>query len=89
MTEFGYGIIISYKDRINDGSKTTMCIDPKQFDDLIFKITIFVFLFLLIIRYSLLLINNKKLIFNNLFYFILYLCALEIVPLVIILKLTI
>ena len=61
----------------------------KQFDDLIFKITIFVFLFLLIIRYSLLLINNKKLIFNNLFYFILYLCALEIVPLVIILKLTI
>jgi len=61
----------------------------KQFNNLIFKITFIYFIFLLMIRYALLLKNNKKLIFNNLFYFILYLCALEIVPLVIILKLTI
>ena len=32
--------------------------------------------------------NNKKLILNKLFYFILYLCALEIAPLLIIFKLT-
>jgi len=44
---------------------------------------------LLILRYVLILNNNKYLLFNNLFYFILYLCALEIAPLVIIFKLTI
>ncbi|MFD1292959.1 DUF4271 domain-containing protein [Lutibacter holmesii] len=54
-----------------------------------FKITLIVFLFLLTLRYVLVLRNNKKVIFGNLFYFILYLCALEIGPLVIILKLTI
>lgn len=54
-----------------------------------FRITFSVFVMLLAIRYALLLINNKKLIFNNLFYFILYLCALEIAPLVIFFKLTI
>ena len=53
------------------------------------KITILVLTLLLILRYSLILANNKKLIINNLFYFILYICALEIAPLVIILKLTI
>jgi hypothetical protein len=53
------------------------------------KITLFLFIFLLIIRYILVLKNNKKLIFSNLLYFILYICALEIAPLVIILKLTI
>jgi len=57
--------------------------------DVFIKILILLFVILLIIRYSLVLLNNKKLIFNNLFYFILYLCALEIAPLVIILKLTI
>jgi len=55
----------------------------------IIKITFIFFLLLVLFRYVMLLVNNKKLIFNNLFYFILYLCALEIVPLVIILKLTI
>jgi hypothetical protein len=44
---------------------------------------------LLIFRYALILKNNKNLLFNNLFYFILYLCALEIAPLVIIFKLTV
>ena len=56
---------------------------------LFFKITFSVVVVLLAIRYALLLSNNKKLIFNNLFYFILYLCALEIAPLVIFFKLTI
>ncbi len=54
-----------------------------------FKITFSILTVLLILRYSLILLNNKKLIINNLFYFILYLCALEIAPLAIILKLTI
>lgn len=53
------------------------------------KIALIVLVVLLIYRYMLVLGNNKKLILNNLFYFILYLCALEIAPLVIILKLTI
>jgi len=51
--------------------------------------TIILFGILVIFRYILLLINNKNLIFNNLFYFILYLCALEIAPIVLIFKLTI
>jgi len=53
------------------------------------EITFFILTFLLILRYGLTLLNNKKFIFNNLFYFILYLCALEIAPLLIVLKLTI
>jgi len=53
------------------------------------KISIFIVTLLLIWRYVLLLKINKKLIFSNLFYFILYLCTLEIAPLLIILKLTI
>ncbi|SDW16027.1 protein of unknown function [Lutibacter oricola] len=53
------------------------------------KTTIIIGVILLVFRYTLLLINNKKLIFNNLFYFILYLCALEIAPLLIILKLAV
>jgi len=50
--------------------------------------TILLCVVLLIIRYILILNNNKNLFFKDLFYFILYLCALEIAPLVIILKLT-
>lgn len=58
--------------------------------DIIFsKIILIIFSVLLVIRYILVANNNKKLIFSNLLYFILYLCALEIAPLVIILKLTI
>ncbi len=53
------------------------------------RITLILFVFLLLVRYAWVVRNNKKLIFNNLLYFILYLCALEIAPLVIILKLTI
>jgi hypothetical protein len=57
--------------------------------ELFFKITFLTLTVLLILRYILILENNKNLIINNLFYFILYLCALEIAPLAIILKLTI
>ena len=57
--------------------------------DLFLKITLVVFILLVLLRYLLIIENNKKLIFNNLFYFILYLCVLEIAPLVIIIKLTI
>ena len=53
------------------------------------EITFSLLTFLLILRYGLTLLNNKKFIFNNLFYFILYLCGLEIAPLLIVLKLTI
>jgi len=61
----------------------------KNNQQLFLKIALFIFVLMLIIRYGLLLKNNKKLIFSNFFYFILYFCALEIVPLVIILKLSI
>ncbi|MFA5296718.1 MAG: DUF4271 domain-containing protein [Lutibacter sp.] len=59
------------------------------YNDFFFKTTIFVLVIMLIIWYGLILVNNKKVIFNNLFYFMLYLCALEIAPLAIILKLII
>ena len=55
----------------------------------VFKILVGIAFVLLILRYILFVLNNKKLIVNNLFYFILYLCALEIAPLIIFLKLTI
>lgn len=43
--------------------------------------------FLFILRFVFLVVRNKKLIFNKLFYFILYLCALEIAPLFVLFKL--
>lgn len=56
---------------------------------IIFKITLIFSIVLFVCRYVLLFINNKKLVYNDLFYFILYLCALEIAPLIIFIKLTI
>jgi len=53
------------------------------------KLTAIFFIIMLVFRYVLLLMNNKNLILNNLFYFILYICTLEIAPLILILKLTI
>ncbi|WP_347173200.1 DUF4271 domain-containing protein [Polaribacter uvawellassae] len=50
-------------------------------------LTVFVILFTLSIVLTF--INNKNLIINKLFYFILYLCALEIAPLLIIYKITV
>jgi hypothetical protein len=41
------------------------------------------------LRYLFLLLNNKKLVFSELFYFILYICAFEIAPLLTLFKLMI
>lgn len=65
----------------------TIYINTYQY--LLLNITIVLFIVLALLRYSLLWMNNKNLIYKNLFYFILYLCTLEIAPLIIILKLTI
>jgi hypothetical protein len=48
-----------------------------------------VFIALFLLSAVLVLTNNKNLIINKLFYFILYLCALEIAPLLIIYKITV
>mgnify|MGYP000471712182 CR=1 FL=1 len=45
-----------------------------------------VFILLFLLSLLLMFVNNKNLILNKLFYFILYLCALEIAPLLIIYK---
>lgn len=66
-----------------------LCAYATVYNEFFLKTSFFVLAILLILRYGLILVNNKKLIFNNLFYFILYICALEIAPLAIILKLTI
>jgi len=49
-------------------------------------VLLFVFAMLFLVSLLLLFVNNKNLILNKLFYFILYLCALEIAPLLIIYK---
>jgi hypothetical protein len=54
------------------------------FDNLYFISSVFLFLFGMSV--ALMVFNNKNLILNKLFYFILYLCALEIAPLLIIYK---
>ncbi len=54
------------------------------FDNLYFISSVFLFLFG--VSVVLMVFNNKNLILNKLFYFILYLCALEIAPLLIIYK---
>ncbi|PCH76331.1 MAG: hypothetical protein COB98_06600 [Flavobacteriaceae bacterium] len=53
------------------------------------KITVACTLILLVLRLALIFRSNKNLILNELFYFILYICTLEIAPLIIILRLTI
>jgi len=50
------------------------------------SVLFFVFMMLFLLSLLLLFVNNKNLILNKLFYFILYLCALEIAPLLIIYK---
>lgn len=59
------------------------------YKNFILIIAFLIVILLLVIRYGLLLSNNKKLFFNDLFYFIMYLCALEIAPLIIFFKLII
>ena len=58
----------------------------KSYNLLAFQLTITVFTILLIIRYVVIFQNNKNNIYNKLFYFILYLCALEIAPFLLIYK---
>ena len=58
----------------------------EKYNFLFFQLLIAVLTILLIIRYLFLFSNNKKQIASRLFYFILYLCALEIAPFFIIFK---
>lgn len=53
----------------------------------IIYLSIIYVLFLFLFSYLLILLNNKKIIYNNFFYFILYICTLEIAPLLIVMKL--
>ena len=55
-------------------------------NDLLFQLFFGFSIVLLLIFYSKILFKNQKIIFRNLFYFILYLCALEIMPLVYLFK---
>ena len=66
-----------------------LCVYATKFKFFFFVITFSLFVLLIVIRYVLFISNNKKLVFNDLFYFILYLCTLEIAPLIIFFKLTI
>jgi hypothetical protein len=66
-----------------------LCVYATKFKFLLFVSTFSLFVMLIVIRYVLFLSNNKKLVFNDFFYFILYLCTLEIAPLIIFFKLTI
>ena len=54
-----------------------------------YSVLFFIFAFLFFLSALLIVINNKNLIINKLFYFILYLCALEIAPFLIIYKITV
>lgn len=58
----------------------------KKYDLLLFQLTLVVFTILLITRHLLIFKNNKNFIFSHLFYFILYLCALEMAPVLLIFK---
>ena len=58
-----------------------------EYTDLDITYLFFFAIFLFTMRFVFLVIRNKKLIFNKLFYFILYICALEIAPLFVLFKL--
>lgn len=53
----------------------------------IIYLSIIYILILFFLSYLLILLNNKKIIYANFFYFILYICTLEIAPLLIVMKL--
>ncbi len=61
----------------------------KTYNLLAFHFTIALFSILLIIRYVVIFNNNNKIIFSRLFYFMLYFCALEIAPILLVLKLAV
>jgi hypothetical protein len=57
-----------------------------KYNLLFFQLLIGVLAILLIIRYLFVFVNNKKIISSQMFYFILYICALEIAPIFIVFK---
>lgn len=77
----------SYMYAISIGMTFLLVIYYYGFTNIQFLLSITALLFF--IRLALLLLNNKNLIIKRLFYFILYLCAFEIAPLMIIIKLVI
>ena len=64
-----------------------ICLFLVQFTKLNVTFLKYVTVLFFLLRFWYHLANNKKLIFNKLFYFILYLCAFEIAPLFILFKL--
>jgi hypothetical protein len=59
-----------------------------QYDSLGFAFFVFILaVVLLLLYYALIIKNNQKMILKRLFYFILYLCALEIAPIILLYKL--
>jgi len=66
---------------------TAFLVYGKFINNYIVNISLVYTLFLFFYTYGLILVNNKKIIYNNIFYFILYICTLEIAPFLIILKL--
>ncbi len=58
-----------------------------QYSELNTGFLVYFSVFLFLIRFILLVARNKKLVFSELFYFILYLCAFQIAPLFILFKL--
>lgn len=59
-----------------------------QYDSLSFSLFVFITAIVLLLLYYVLIIkNNQKMILKQLFYFILYLCALEIAPIILLYKL--
>lgn len=59
----------------------------EEYNLLFFQLLLFILGILLITRYVFVMKNNKNIMLSELFYFILYLCALEIAPLLLIIKL--
>lgn len=66
---------------------TAYLVYGKFINNYIVNISLGYTLFLFLFTYGLILVNNKKIIYANIFYFILYICTLEIAPFLIILKL--
>lgn len=59
-----------------------------QYDSIGFSYFVFITaIILLLLYYALIIKNNQKIILSRLFYFILYLCALEIAPIILLYKL--
>lgn len=58
----------------------------KSYNFMVFQLSAIILSILLIVRYVFVLKNNKSLLKNGLFYFIVYLCALEMAPILVVFK---